>query len=215
MAHARANRGSKGLVSAEAPTPVSPQTDDFDRRKTIMQIVEEVQGLGGQLDDALTKCHYSESIENRRLRMSRALISVANFISKTIDSNHANWFFELANHLADLNVGTTPVFLQASKKENRTVDSTALWVQRAMVAALVFKLGQKNHRNGKPSWKEAARQVAKNYPELAQLRGKKAGADLATSVHNWFHQFSNGLVKNEIASLVYDEHVQAIERRVS
>jgi hypothetical protein len=210
--HTRIRRRSKEVVSAESPFRASPQIENFDHRKTIMQIVEVVQNLSGQLDEILTNCDQGESIENRRLRMSCALISVANFISKAINSNHANWFFELANHLADLNVGTTPEFLRASKKDNRTVDSTVLWVQRARVAALVFKVGQKTRRNGKPCWKEAARLVAKNYPELMQLRGKKAGADLATSAYNWFHQFSNDLVKNEIASAVYDEQVGSIKR---
>jgi hypothetical protein len=210
--HAPTGRRSKVVISAETASPASPRMEGFDARETIIQIVEEVRGLTTRLDNILTDCKPGESVEDRRARMSIALIFVAGFIGKTISDNHKNWFVELANHLTDLNVGTTPEFLRASKQDNRTTDSTAVWVQRAPIAALVFKLGRKTLRNGRPCWKEAARQVASKYPEISQLRGKKAGEDLGTSVYNWFHQFSNGLVKNEFAQSVYDEEVNSIKR---
>ena len=182
------------------------QTDD--RRDALLDAQEQIEDLDKRLNEAFKfDAATPETVEAKRNRLSSALMSVAIFVSKVIGQVHGGCFFELSVALADLNIGTIPNLLKASKKDSRTLDPTSLWCARAIVAARVFQLKKSK---GRLSWKEAARQVAKDYPEIRQLLGKKA-KDPATTIYNWHKEFSAKRIKNETARMQYEAWIEKLE----
>jgi hypothetical protein len=211
-------RSAKGSEATTPATPVRSRRPSSksnselnnERRQAVLGIIDEMARLDERLNKFFARDETSNiSIQHKRIRLSGALNSVAIFISNVIGRECGAWFFELAEGLNDLNIGTTPSLLRAFKANSRTVDSTSIWCQRAIVAAMVFAL---KNRTGGLAWNCAAQQVADNYPEIAQLAGKKA-KDLPTAIYNWHKEFSAKRIKNEVALMVYEEHIRALEER--
>ena len=86
-----------------------------------------------------------------------------------------------------------------------------MWCQRAYVAVRVFDL-KINGGKDCDTWKKAAKQVAKKYPEIQQLSGAKAKV-LATTIYNWHKEFSAKRIKNEMARTIYELGIEEICKR--
>jgi hypothetical protein len=120
------------------------------------------------------------------------------------------FFFELSLALNDLNNGTVQTLLKASKKDSRPPDPSSLWYQRAIVVLRVCDLKM---ANPKVSWQDAARQAAKEYPELKRLAGAKAKGPLAVTIYNWVKGFKANRIKNKEARMAYEVGLQILAER--
>jgi hypothetical protein len=186
--------------------------NDANRRDALLAIMTQL----AKLDERLKKAFEINpaavnTTETKRTRLSVALTSVADFVSNVIGREYGDHFFELSLVLDDLNIGTTPDLAKPIKAWSRTLDPTWMWCQRAYVAVRVFDL-KINGGKDCDTWKKAAKQVAKKYPEIQQLSGAKAKV-LATTIYNWHKEFSAKRIKNEMATTIYELGIEEICKR--
>jgi len=139
------------------------------------------------LDRKLSNAFKTESNDPdaMQLRFSVALTAVANFLTggAGIDEEIAHKFIELASGMKE---GSLP-FLHPPKANGRTYDSQALWAHRAcVVIGLECIL-----RSRKKKLQEAARYIAKEYPDFNRLKGNPSHS-LATSIISWRRYFGEG-----------------------
>ena len=185
--------------------------DDAGRGDTLSSLLKQIEDLGSRLSKAFNVDPVTpRTTENSRVELSIALTSVALFVGEVFGREYAPFFFELSLALNDLNHGTIQTLLKASTKNSRPPDPSSLWYQRAIVALRVsdLKMG-----NPKLSWQEAARQTAKEYPELKRLAGAKAKGPLAVTIYNWHKEFKANRVKNEEARMAYEAGLQILAER--
>lgn len=185
--------------------------DDAGPGNTLSSLLNQIEDLDSRLSKAFNVDPVTaRTTENSRVRLSIALTSVALFVGKVFGSEYAPLFFELSLALNDLNRGTIPTLLKASTKDSRPLDPSSLWHQRAMV---VLRVSDLKMGDPKVSWQEAARQTAKEYPELKRLAGAKAKGPLAVTIYNWHKEFEASRVKNEEARMAYEVGLQILAER--
>jgi hypothetical protein len=116
-------------------------------------------------------------------------------------ANFANQSVGLAQRLQDVQDGI-PALIFTPTLKNRS-DQTMMWLARARVALAVETM-----RLCGDSRKDAAKSVAKDYPDLRQLiteRGSdiNRGKSLEKAIISWCGDFSSHKVKNHFAAQVY------------
>jgi hypothetical protein len=131
-------------------------------------------------------------------------------LARFFGREYAPPFFELSLALNDLNRGTIQTLLKASPTDTRPPDPSSLWYQRAIA---VLKVSDLKMGNPELSWQEAARQTAKDYPELKGLAGAKAKGLLAVTIYNWHKEFKANRVKNEEARMAYEAGLKILAER--
>ena len=146
--------------------------NDANQRDALLAIVAQLAKLDERLKKAFKRNPAAANTLRKRTRLSVALTSVADFVSNVIGREYGDHFFELSLVFADLNIGNTPDLAKPIKAWSRTLDPTSMWCQRAYVAVRVFDL-KINGGKDCDTWKKAAKQVAKKYPEIEQLSGAK------------------------------------------
>jgi hypothetical protein len=129
--------------------------------------------------------------ENERERVAAALVFVAQVIAAEIDRDIANdYFFELSSAIADLNRGIVRPLLKPSPRHGRVGDPSDKWRARARISVALEAL-----MRSRLTQTEAAGKIAREYPDLAALAGKKAGK-FPTTIIGWHAEFSKKRVKN-------------------
>jgi hypothetical protein len=129
-----------------------------------------------------------------RHRYMYALLAVANFLEGIqLIEIYAYKFAGLAAALNDLDYGIVRPVLRAAHVENRTPDSTEVWLGRALVAVSLEALLMAGHTR-----KSAAEYIEKAYRSLSKLATKKA-TRLGTAAWGWHYEFRRDRVKNQSA----------------
>jgi hypothetical protein len=124
------------------------------------------------------------------------LLEVANFLQRIgADGDLADAFVNLSSTIFDLSSGTVHPILKPKKLKARKVDNTDIWQSRFLVVGALGYL----MLAGMPTKLEAAKYIAKKFPNLSRLC--RTGAKLETSILSWEKNLQDKTIKNDVAAI--------------